>query len=189
MTASGTVPVGYARQVGVLALPPVQPPELHAPDLRAARAVAQRLVDDLERIYGERLECGVLYGSVARGEHIEGESDVNVMVLLDNIDAATLAQAAPVAQRWAREGHTPPLIMEREQWQRASDVFAIELADMLAELSFADRSSSAAESCSSNPPACTNSIARSGPSSANSGSAPVSPATSRTARKPTGLRR
>ncbi len=99
--------------------------------MKDGRVVAQRLVDELKRVFGARLECAVLFGSVARGESVEGVSDVNVMLLLDDIETATLAQAAPIAQRWAKEGHTPPLIMEREQWKRASDVFAIELADML----------------------------------------------------------
>jgi hypothetical protein len=94
------------------------------------RALAQQLVDSLTKEFGSRLECAVLYGSVARGEAIAGVSDVNVMLLLDDLHAATLAQAAPMAQRWARAGHTPPLILEREQWRRAADVFAIELADM-----------------------------------------------------------
>jgi hypothetical protein len=98
--------------------------------MKDSRQVAQDLVESLERQLGPRLESAVLYGSVARGEAIEGVSDVNVMVLIDDIQTGTLAQAAPIAQRWARAGHTPPLIMERAQWARAADVFGIELADM-----------------------------------------------------------
>ncbi|MGH7471239.1 MAG: hypothetical protein ACRENP_25095 [Longimicrobiales bacterium] len=98
--------------------------------MKNGRALAQQLVDSLSKEFGSRLECAVLYGSVARDEAIDGVSDVNVMLLLDDLHAATLGQAAPAAQRWARAGHTPPLIMEREQWARAADVFAIELADM-----------------------------------------------------------
>jgi hypothetical protein len=98
--------------------------------MKDSRKVAQDLVESLARQLGSRLESAVLYGSVARGEAIAGVSDVNVMVLLDDIHARTLSQAAPIAQRWAREGQTPPLIMERAQWKRATDVFGIELADM-----------------------------------------------------------
>ena len=93
--------------------------------------VARQLISSLQEVLQQRLECAVLYGSAARGEYIEGESNVNVMVLLNDIDATTLIAAAPVAQKWAKAGHLPPLILEREQWSRAADVFAIELADMI----------------------------------------------------------
>jgi hypothetical protein len=94
------------------------------------RAIAQQLVDQLRVVLGPRLQSATLYGSVARGEAIAGVSDVNVMVLIDNIDPRTLTAVAPVAQRWVESGQTPPLMLERDQWLRASDVFAIELADM-----------------------------------------------------------
>src|SRR5688572_5499286 len=94
------------------------------------RAVAQNLVDELKRAFGAQLECAILYGSVARGEAVPGVSDVNVMILLDDIATGSLEKAAPIARKWVQQGHTPPLILEREQWRRAADVFAIELADM-----------------------------------------------------------
>ena len=97
---------------------------------KSPEAIARELVSSLQGVLGSRLQCATLYGSAARGEYIEGESNVNVMVLLDDIDAATLAKAAPIAQKWAKAGHLPPLILELEQWRRAADVFAIELADM-----------------------------------------------------------
>lgn len=98
--------------------------------MKDGRSVARGLVDELREAYGSRLENATLYGSVARGEAIPGVSDVNVMILLDDIHPESLALAAPIARRWVRAGNTPPLILEREQWRRAADVFAIELADM-----------------------------------------------------------
>jgi hypothetical protein len=98
--------------------------------MKEGRALAQQLIDDLKRSFGARLECAILYGSVARNEAIAGLSDVNVMILLDDISPQALEAAAPIARKWIGQGHTPPLILEREQWRRASDVFAIELADM-----------------------------------------------------------
>ena len=98
--------------------------------MKDGRAIAQELVGSLHKQFGDRLEGAILYGSWARGEAIPGVSDVNVMVLLDDLHAGTLAQVAPIAQRWAKSGQSPPLIMETRQWARAADVFAIELADM-----------------------------------------------------------
>ena len=98
--------------------------------MKDGRAIAQQLVDELRVVLGPRLQSATLYGSWAREEAIPTVSDVNVMVLVDDIDPRVLSLTAPVAQRWVESGQTPPLLLEREQWRRAADVFAIELADM-----------------------------------------------------------
>jgi predicted nucleotidyltransferase len=93
------------------------------------RELARTFVDELRGAVGDRLEAATLFGSAARGEWIEGVSDINVMVLLDTLDAALLARAA-AAVRHAMEAGVVPLVMEMEEWRRAADVFPIELADM-----------------------------------------------------------
>jgi hypothetical protein len=94
------------------------------------RASATELVREFERLFGPRLRSALLCGSVARGEAVEGVSDINVMVLLDRIDAEVLRSASPAARRWVQAGNTAPLLMAWNEWQRAEDAFAIELADM-----------------------------------------------------------
>jgi hypothetical protein len=74
----------------------------------------------------------VLYGSAAAGEHVPSKSDYNVLVLLDAIDAATLAAASAVAQAWREAGNPPPMTMTVAEWRRSSDVFPMEYADILA---------------------------------------------------------
>jgi predicted nucleotidyltransferase len=93
------------------------------------RERAEVFVEELRGAVGERLQAATLFGSAARGEWIEGVSDVNVMVLLDSLDAGLLATAAPSVRR-AMEAGVVPLVMEMEEWRRAADVFPIELADM-----------------------------------------------------------
>lgn len=93
------------------------------------RKLAQDLVRDLRAQIGERLRAAALFGSAARGEWVGGVSDVNVLVLLDDIDAAVLARAADTVRAATSRGVTP-LLLELDEWRRAADVFAIELADM-----------------------------------------------------------
>lgn len=93
------------------------------------RDLADTFVAALRAAVGDRLRAAALFGSAARDEWIEGISDVNVLVLLDRIDAGVLERAAPAA-RTAAAGGVAPLLMEVEEWHRAADVFAIEVADM-----------------------------------------------------------
>jgi hypothetical protein len=71
-----------------------------------------------------------LFGSVARGESVQGVSDINVLLLIDHIDPATLKQASPATRNWVKTAQEAPLLFEADQWVRAADVFAIEIADM-----------------------------------------------------------
>jgi predicted nucleotidyltransferase len=97
--------------------------------MKDPRKLAEDFVTALRGALGTRLQAASLYGSAARGEWIDGLSDVNVLVLLENIDPRTLADAAPAA-RGALAGGLAPLPVETAEWARAADVFPIELADM-----------------------------------------------------------
>lgn len=72
----------------------------------------------------------VLYGSAARGDWIEGRSDVNVMLVLDDASPEALRALTPAVTRWHERGLLPPLLIARDEWLRATDVFPIEIVDM-----------------------------------------------------------
>lgn len=92
--------------------------------------IARKLATDWAAQFGSRLRSALLFGSVARGEAIPGVSDVNVLLLIDRIDARTLKQASPGTRAWIKTSREAPLLFEADQWVRAADVFAIEIADM-----------------------------------------------------------
>jgi predicted nucleotidyltransferase len=93
------------------------------------KELARDFVREVSDAVGDRLRAASLFGSAARDEWIEGVSDVNVLVLVDRIDAALLSRIAGAATGAVSRGVTP-LLMELDEWARAADVFAIELADM-----------------------------------------------------------
>ncbi len=72
----------------------------------------------------------VLYGSAARGEYRAGVSDVNLLVVCDALDAASLRLISGAVAQLRRERQPPPLLIERQEWVRATDVFPIEITDI-----------------------------------------------------------
>jgi len=94
------------------------------------REAAERLTAGLRERAGPNLRSVILHGSVARNEAVAGVSDVNVLVLLDDASPEHLRAIAPLAREWKESAGAPPLIFEEREWQRAADVFAIEVADM-----------------------------------------------------------
>lgn len=94
---------------------------------REARQFGGRLAKAL----GERLRSVVLHGSVARGEAVKGMSDVNLLVLVDSVDAGLLRKLAPDAREWLEKERALPLLLTWDEWLAATDAFAIETSDML----------------------------------------------------------
>jgi predicted nucleotidyltransferase len=93
------------------------------------KAVAKEFADDLSASLGKRLEGVMLYGSAARGEWLESASDINVLVLVDDINGSSLYATSPVVRKYmSRRIH--PIVLETTEWKSATDVFAIEIADM-----------------------------------------------------------
>lgn len=72
----------------------------------------------------------VLYGSLARGDWQADHSDVNLLLVVDDPAPAVLAKLTAASRGWHERGFTPPLIIGRAEWRRATDVFPIEITDM-----------------------------------------------------------
>ncbi len=72
----------------------------------------------------------ILYGSAARGDFVPGRSDLNLMLILDDLSPAALGALAGPFGTWRKSGYEPPLVIGRAEWARASDVFPIEITDM-----------------------------------------------------------
>jgi predicted nucleotidyltransferase len=74
--------------------------------------------------------AAVLYGSGARGEFAPGISDVNLLVVCEALDVAALHRLGGPVRKLRDAGQPPPLLIERGEWERATDVFPIEITDM-----------------------------------------------------------
>ena len=90
------------------------------------------LTAQLQLAFGPALTAVVLYGSAARGERVEGRSDLNVLVVVRELSPAALRAAAAAADAWSQAGHAPPLILTDAEWRSSRDVFAMEHADIAA---------------------------------------------------------
>jgi predicted nucleotidyltransferase len=90
----------------------------------------ESLAARLEAALGQNLVSLVLFGSAARGTHVEGRSDVNLLLIVQDASVTALHAATPVVAEWAKTGQPPPLIFAEAEWRASSDVFPIEIEDM-----------------------------------------------------------
>lgn len=91
----------------------------------------ETLAERLSTAFGSSLRAVVVYGSAVAGERIARQSDVNVLVIADDLSLAKLRAAGAATRGWTAAGNPPPLIFTSDEWRGAADVFPMEYADIL----------------------------------------------------------
>ena len=91
----------------------------------------QEFVKRLREVGGSNIESIILFGSAVSGDFRPGLSDVNVFCVLGDSSFAALQAVAPAVKWWAGQKQPPPLCMTRHELERSTDVFTIELLDMV----------------------------------------------------------
>jgi predicted nucleotidyltransferase len=96
--------------------------------------VAEKQINEfisrLRAASGENLQSVILYGSAADGEFHPEFSNVNLLCILRETSFATLTAIAPAVEWWTRQKQHAPMVLTREELERSTDVFSIELLDM-----------------------------------------------------------
>lgn len=87
-------------------------------------------VERLQQSGGSNVVSIILYGSAASGNFREGISNVNIMCVVRDGSFAALQALAPAVKWWAKQKQPPPLVMTRNELERSTDVFTIELLDI-----------------------------------------------------------
>jgi len=100
----------------------------------ASSADKQEKIDEfvkrVREAAGANVESIILFGSAVAGDFHPGLSNLNLLCVLRDSSFAALQALAPVAKWWDRQKQPPPLCMTRQELERSTDVFTIELLDM-----------------------------------------------------------
>jgi hypothetical protein len=96
--------------------------------------VSEETIDDfvnrLRAAAGTNLESVVLFGSSVAGDFHPEFSNVNLFCVVRNSSFAALQALAPAVKWWNARKQPPPLFMTRDEIERSTDVFTIELFDV-----------------------------------------------------------
>jgi predicted nucleotidyltransferase len=87
-------------------------------------------VQKLKAAAGDNLKAVILYGSAATEEFHTKHSDLNILCLVDQADAAHLEALHNPVEWWIRRDQRPPLVFTLDELHRSADIFTIELLDM-----------------------------------------------------------
>ncbi|HEV8700635.1 MAG TPA: hypothetical protein VGV60_05115 [Candidatus Polarisedimenticolia bacterium] len=92
--------------------------------------ILKDLVRNLSEAAGPRLKSVVLYGSAARGDFIHKASDLNLIVVVDPLDPATLEALAPGVRCFMRRGNPVPRLFSPDLIAASADSFPIEFLEI-----------------------------------------------------------
>lgn len=92
--------------------------------------IVNEFVKRLRETGGTNVESVILFGSAVAGDFHEGLSNFNLLCVLKDLSFQSLRALAPAAQWWDKKKQPPPLCMTRQEIERSTDVFTIELLDM-----------------------------------------------------------
>ena len=79
---------------------------------------------------GANIKSVILFGSAVAGDFQPGLSNLNTLCVLEEGSFGSLQALTPVAKWWYGKKQPPPLCITRQELERSTDVFTIELLDM-----------------------------------------------------------
>lgn len=91
----------------------------------------QEFVKRLREAGGPNIESIILFGSAVSGDFHPQLSNLNLFCVLRDSSFAALQALAPAVKWWVGQKQPPPLCMTRHELERSTDVFTIELLDMV----------------------------------------------------------
>ncbi len=97
----------------------------------ASEMAVGELVTELEALYGESLRAVVRFGSAVAGEVLPGQSDTNLLIIVDAVSLDALLHKATAVRKWTGAGNPAPLLLTLAEWRSSADIFAMEYADIL----------------------------------------------------------
>lgn len=100
----------------------------HLPE--KSRKVIINFADQIAEAFMGKVESLILFGSAAGGDFLEGKSDINILIVLDEVRAIDLNMIMHIGKKYAKKGLGIPLIFEKDHVATSLDTFPIEFSDM-----------------------------------------------------------
>jgi predicted nucleotidyltransferase len=101
------------------------------PDLpEEVRYTLRTYLGQLRKQIGEHLETVILYGSLVRGDYVQGRSNINLFLMIRQFSLDIGQRCGSLHRRWGKEGVVAPLIMNQKELLTASELFPLEIFEI-----------------------------------------------------------
>lgn len=90
----------------------------------------EEFTEKIKEALGDSLISLIIYGSNASNEESAPYSDINTLVVAEQLGMVELKRLAASVKSWIRKGQPAPLLFTRDRLLKSADVFPIELLDI-----------------------------------------------------------
>jgi hypothetical protein len=94
------------------------------------RSKLEPYVKDLIELLGENLKSVVVFGSAAGPDYVPKKSNVNLLVVCQEVGLKTLKTTLKTVKKGRKKGIVAPLFLTVEHMRTSSDVFPVEFLEM-----------------------------------------------------------
>lgn len=104
-----------------------------SPTLDVPEDIQELLVTYVKQInqqWSADLSGLVLFGSIARGDYILGRSNINILLVLQQLSVDLLQRAGKLHQQWGKHKFIAPLLMTEDDLVRSQSLFPLEFLQM-----------------------------------------------------------
>ena len=77
-----------------------------------------------------QLEGVILYGSLVRGEYVEGHSNINLLLIWKDYSLELFQHCAQLTETWQKHGIVPPLLLTEEELRQSVEYFPLEYGEI-----------------------------------------------------------
>jgi predicted nucleotidyltransferase len=95
----------------------------------AAKKIRPYLENMIE-LLGDNLVTAAVYGSAVTGDYLEKRSDINLILICEDVDLSTLKKSLKLVAKGSRQRITAPLFFPRRYIETSADVFPIEFLEI-----------------------------------------------------------
>lgn len=92
--------------------------------------IAEEAAADYQECYGTELVSAIVYGSAAGGDFDPKHSDINLLLVVVEVNLATLERSSKLQEKWLKKRVSRPLFMDKHYIERSLDSFPIEFLNM-----------------------------------------------------------
>ncbi len=92
----------------------------------AVQRVLRNYLKQLRKPLGDQLEGVILYGSSVRGEYVEGHSNINLLLTLQECSLENLQCCGQLSEKWQKHGVVSPLVVTEAELRQSVEYFPLE---------------------------------------------------------------
>ena len=88
-------------------------------------------IDELEDIMPQRVRAVYIYGSGARNLNKENLTNLDLVVVVDDLNGEDIFLCSKASNKWARKKkNKTPIFLDYEEWMSTADIYPLEYSEM-----------------------------------------------------------